>query len=218
MRTRIVVGGVGALGLVALAAVLAPRIAGSLMITFSIIAFLWAAIGLLKPAWARLPDRMAAVWVWAISFGLFLGGGALLAPPPEVSNSNGLTAAESPEEREARVAARMAATAAERERAAAQERRSWTPQGREPFAMLNCPEHVERLAAYDFRWVDGILDPKFSRLGWRDEPSYLAVYLGDQIEFQNPQGGWVRHSYSCIVDVRAERVVEATAIPGRLPR
>ena len=107
MRTRIAIG-VGALLAVVLAvvlaavlaAVLAPRVVGPIMITFSVIAFLWAAIGLLKPSWARLPNRMAAVWVWALSFGLFLGGGALLAPPPEVSNSNGLTAAETPEERE----------------------------------------------------------------------------------------------------------------------
>lgn len=46
--------------------------------------------------------------------------------------------------------------------------------------MLNCPDHVERLAAYGFRWIDGILDPKFSRSGWRDEPNYLAVYLAPQ--------------------------------------
>ena len=43
----------------------------------SVIVFLWAVVGIIRPAWARLPNRLAAVGVWAVSFVLFLIGGAL---------------------------------------------------------------------------------------------------------------------------------------------
>ena len=48
----------------------------------SVIVFLWAVVGIIRPAWARLPNRLAAVGVWALSFVLFLIGGALAPDQP----------------------------------------------------------------------------------------------------------------------------------------
>ena len=80
--TRLAVG-VGGVVVLIIAGLNAPATTGRLLITFSIIVFLWAVVGLLRPQWGRLPNRLAAVWVWAISAGLFVAGAVLLAPPTE---------------------------------------------------------------------------------------------------------------------------------------
>ena len=72
-------------------------------------------------------------------------------------------------------------------------------------------------ANYGVRWVDGWLEPKLSRHGWRDEEAGIAVYMGDRVEFQNAFGAWQPHIYACFVDVRRSAVVNVTARPGRLP-
>ena len=79
---RIVVGAVGLLGMFLLAQI-APGFVGGLLLSFGVVAFLWAVVGMIRPQWGRLPNRGAAVWVWALSVGLFIGGGAVLAPPED---------------------------------------------------------------------------------------------------------------------------------------
>ena len=82
MRTRrAVVVGVGALGVVLTAAVLAPQTTGAVIAAFSVVVFFIALIGLSRPEWVRLPNRAASVWVWAVAFGLLVAGSTLMAPP-----------------------------------------------------------------------------------------------------------------------------------------
>ena len=89
MRTRnTVVVGVGGLLVVLATSALAPDAVGGLLITFGLVAFVWAVVGFLNPAWGRIPNRMAAVWVFALGFGLFMAGGALVAPPEETVQSS----------------------------------------------------------------------------------------------------------------------------------
>lgn len=89
MRTRrAVVVGVAALAVVSVAAALAPRSVGIVLAAFSVVVFLWAAVGLLRPELARLPNRAASVWVWAVSFGLLVAGSTLMAPPEDVVRSD----------------------------------------------------------------------------------------------------------------------------------
>lgn len=86
-RERIV--GVGILGFFGFVvwAYHAPGVVAELLMAFSVVAFVFGVVGLLKPAWARLPNRAAAVWAWAVSVGLFVGGGMLSAPQPELVRS-----------------------------------------------------------------------------------------------------------------------------------
>lgn len=88
MRTWIGVVGVVALFLVLLAASYGQQAAGIVLVSFSILVFVWASVGLLRPSWARLPNRLASVWVWALSVGLLVAGGMLQAPPSEVARSD----------------------------------------------------------------------------------------------------------------------------------
>ena len=123
------------------------------------------------------------------------------------------------EEAKARAAAGNARRAEEerRRRQAEDEAAQQTPKGHEMFALLMCPDEVEKLANYGVRWVDGWLEPKLSRHGWRDEEAGIAVYMGDRVEFQNAFGAWQPHIYACFVDVRRSAVVNVTERPGRLP-
>ena len=86
-RNRIVGGVVGTLGLL-LAASVAPAIVGALLMTFSVLVFLFAVVGLAMPRLVRLPNRAAGVWVLALSIGLFISGGVLVDPPEEQTTAS----------------------------------------------------------------------------------------------------------------------------------
>ena len=53
-------------------------VAGSILVLLSIGVFLWAVVGLINPAWARLPHRKMSVAVWALSAVLAVAGVSLL--------------------------------------------------------------------------------------------------------------------------------------------
>ena len=176
---------------------------GGFLIFVSFIVFVWACVGLIRPASARIPNRLISPLIWLGSLWLFMQGISLMPdkPPPApvpvralVNNSDGTRSAAAPRPSQ----------------------NQWTPASRELFAAVQCPDHIERLAQYGVRWTDGMLEPKFPRSGWSDEANYLAVYMGDAIEFQNGFGAWERHRYSCVVDVKNEQVIDVAALPGRL--
>ncbi len=187
-RTRRIVGGaVGLIGTIVLAR-RAPDFVAAVLMTFSFVVFVLALVGLVKPSWVRLPNRLAVVWAVAVAFGMFVGGGMLLSP------ENGSTASS--------------------DRPPAPER---TPAERgEVAALVRCPEHVERLAQFTSRWTDGMLEPKFSRSRNTTDPD-VVTYLGDKIEFQTGFGAWQPHVYECDLNVETESVIDVRATPGRLP-
>ena len=57
-----------------------PRFMGALLMLFSVLVFVLAVVGLAWPSVMKLPNRLASVWVFAVSVGLFMGGGMLMAP------------------------------------------------------------------------------------------------------------------------------------------
>ena len=72
MRAWIAVVGVVVLLLLLLAANTGPQAAGIILITFSVVAFAWAVVGLIKPAWARLPDLPCPYWLLIRNDGMAL--------------------------------------------------------------------------------------------------------------------------------------------------
>lgn len=56
---------------------------GGLIIFVSFIVFVWAVVGLIAPAQAKLPNRVSSVGVWFLSVVLFTIGAALLPESPE---------------------------------------------------------------------------------------------------------------------------------------
>ena len=58
---------------------------GPIMVTISVVVFFWAVVGLIRPDWARLRNRVSTVGVWALSVFLLIIGGALM-PDDEASS------------------------------------------------------------------------------------------------------------------------------------
>ena len=81
-RERIAAGGAG-LFLLLLAARVEPEFVAAVLMAFSFCIFVLALVGFVKPSWARIPNRLASVWLLALSFWLFIGGGVLLSPPED---------------------------------------------------------------------------------------------------------------------------------------
>ena len=83
-------------------------------------------------------------------------------------------------------------------------------------ASIYCPDHIERLAKYDYEWTDGLLGTKFSRFFWKDRENGVVTFIGDQIKFQNAYGTWIHHTYHCDWDPKNKKVLEVRAFDGRL--
>ncbi|WP_024333086.1 hypothetical protein [Desulfotignum balticum] len=77
-------------------------------------------------------------------------------------------------------------------------------------------ESIEKLAKYDFEWVDGFWGSKLTHWKWLDENKYTLVYFGDQIKLQNGFGAWQRCIYMVKYDPINEKVLGVDIEPGRL--
>lgn len=60
----------------------------AIIIAASFLVFAWSVVGIIRPTWARLPNRIAAVGVWAVSVVLLVGG-AILMPPSDEDTAPG---------------------------------------------------------------------------------------------------------------------------------
>ena len=86
---NVVVGLIG-LGALWLLAQFVPAFVAAVLMTGSFLVLLLALIGFIKPSWVRLPNRLAGVWLIALSVGMFVGGGVLLNQgEDEISTANG---------------------------------------------------------------------------------------------------------------------------------
>ena len=90
------------------------------------------------------------------------------------------------------------------------------PEQSDVAAMIRCPPQIQRLAAYSYRWTDGLLGSKFSATRPTTNPN-VVTYLGDTLEFQMETGAWFPVVYECDYNFASEQVVDARARPGRLP-
>ena len=57
---------------------------GSAIVSISFVVFLWAAVGLIRPRWARIPNRGTAVAIWVLSVVLLAAGDSLRPDTPDV--------------------------------------------------------------------------------------------------------------------------------------
>ena len=104
MLTRVVVGAAVVVVVLALART-APQLVGGLLLGFSVLVFLLTIVGLTGRF--RFPERLSPAWGFAIAFGMYLYGVALVAPPNGVAVSSD-RAVLTPEEAAAQVLRRVA--------------------------------------------------------------------------------------------------------------
>ena len=83
-------------------------------------------------------------------------------------------------------------------------------------ATFACQDHVENLALYGHEWTDGILEPKFSHLRWKDSAKGVITYIGDKIKFESAYGVRIAHRYRCDYDAPNKQVLDVGAEPEQL--
>ncbi|WP_410198721.1 hypothetical protein [Citrobacter portucalensis] len=60
-----------------------------------------------------------------------------------------------------------------------------------------CETSVEKSAQYQFKWTDGITEPKFSSYSWYDKNRKLVTLYGHRAQAQNGFGAFKNIQYSC---------------------
>ena len=60
-----------------------------------------------------------------------------------------------------------------------------------------CAKAVEGSAKYEFKWTDGITEPKFSSLSWYDKNRRLVTLYGHRAQAQNGFGAFKNIQYFC---------------------
>lgn len=83
-------------------------------------------------------------------------------------------------------------------------------------AGVKCPEYIEKLAKYSYKWNDGMFSLKFTRYKWKDSSKIVITMVGDKIQFQNGFGAMQNHIYFCDIDIASNQVLGVRASPGRL--
>lgn len=84
------------------------------------------------------------------------------------------------------------------------------------MAAVTCQPLIEKMAKWDHKWTDGILEPKFSRFRWRDQSRGVVTYVGDKLQLQNGFGAWGNVIYECDFEPTTERVSDIRITQGRL--
>ena len=83
-------------------------------------------------------------------------------------------------------------------------------------ATAACKPLIQSRAKYDYKWMDGILDPTFSQVSWADSNKGVVKFFGDRVKFQNGLGNWMRMTYMCTYDPTSKSVSNVEIQPGRL--
>lgn len=78
-----------------------------------------------------------------------------------------------------------------------------------------CQVVVEKLPKYEYEWVDGLMDQKFSEVRWSDFDAGIILVAGDKIKFQNGFGAYLNHRYGCEINVSTGEFLDVFAEPGR---
>lgn len=112
-------------------------------------------------------------------------------------------------------AAQDAALAAEKEQKAKEEEiecmRSDNPEcyiSKHKRGDYMCAKAVEGSARYEFKWTDGITEPKFSSLSWFDKDRKLVTLYGYRAQAQNGFGAFKNIQYSCTYNADTGEVLD----------
>lgn len=103
---------------------------------------------------------------------------------------------------------------ARKQAACRQDLQCWGKQNK-PDAESACAPEIEKLAKYDFKWTNGWLESRFTKIAWADKEKGTLNFYGDAIQLQNGLGAWIRHSYACTFDPATRAVLDVRGAPGR---
>lgn len=73
-------------------------------------------------------------------------------------------------------------------------------------AEFACKSAIESAALHGVRWSNSFLDSVFTRFWWKDKNLGVVSYYGNQAEFQNGLGLYVKTSYVCEFNIYSKSV------------
>jgi hypothetical protein len=85
-------------------------------------------------------------------------------------------------------------------------------------ALIACKARIEDESKHSYRWTDGTLELKFSKIAWLNKNNGTFYEIGDKIEFQNGFGAYTPMTYRCGYDPQKNSVIDLQMNEGRLPR
>ena len=217
-----------------------PKFVGTVLITFSLVVFVLAVVGLVRPEWVRIPNRLASVWVFTLAAGLAMGGAVLISPPngemvasDTVSNAASTTPVgrrtldgNDPASRRWRAELARRRAAVERT-APARAAEAPAPERTNPLlerlmdadgmGMCNIRLQDAARAVYGagglYRWTETQLAARFPEK--RSAGGDVVTYVGNAIEFRDEDGSWLRAVYECDYDHDAGEIVAVRTSEGR---
>ena len=83
-------------------------------------------------------------------------------------------------------------------------------------ANIQCDDHIEKQAAFDYEWTNSFMDLKFPQYRWLDQPHGWITYRGDSIKFQNEYGAWSNAIYECDFDTTKNLVISVRVQLGKI--
>lgn len=83
-------------------------------------------------------------------------------------------------------------------------------------AGVYCADQVERMAKHSAKWLDGMLEPKFSHFRWRNQEKGEITYIGDKVQFQNGFGAFTNMIYECDMAADGKTILDIRVQEGRL--
>ncbi|MCW2478133.1 hypothetical protein J5224_03270 [Candidatus Symbiopectobacterium sp. NZEC135] len=73
-----------------------------------------------------------------------------------------------------------------------------------------CQVAVEKSAKYQFKWTDGVLEPKFSSYNWYNKDKKLVTLYGNRAQAQNGFGAFKNIQYSCTFNANTGEVLNVS--------
>lgn len=74
-----------------------------------------------------------------------------------------------------------------------------------------CPDIIERLAKWDYEWIDGWLEFKFDRQHYKTNDDSVYRFQGNKLKLQNGFGAWRRVTYYCDINIITGSIINAGA-------
>jgi hypothetical protein len=76
-------------------------------------------------------------------------------------------------------------------------------------AVVRCTRAIEAKLRFSHEWTDGVMNPRFARIGWKDPLKGHMTFFGDQLRVQNGFGATQKAEYGCVYDPASGTVLQA---------
>jgi RNA polymerase subunit RPABC4/transcription elongation factor Spt4 len=76
-------------------------------------------------------------------------------------------------------------------------------------AAVRCTRAIERQLRFGHEWTDGVMNPRFPRIGWKNPTEGHMTFFGDQLRVQNAFGAMQKAEYACVYNPTTDTALQA---------